>query len=123
MNNKGQVLVVFIILIPILFMLIGIIFDVCYASYEKGKIENNLEYILKTSLENNLSESEIEDLLDKNIDNIENYNISFDNNVLTIYIDANVDGVFKNLFDNPIEKISVLYKGYVSNDKIVIERG
>lgn len=123
MNNKGQVLVVFIILIPILFMLIGIIFDVCYASYEKGKIENDLEYILKTSLENNLSESEIEDLLDKNIDNIENYNISFDNNVLSIYIDANVDGVFKNLFDNPIEKISVSYRGYISDDKIVIERG
>ena len=123
MNNKGQVLVVFIILIPILFMLIGIIFDVCYASYEKGMIENDLEYILKTSLENNLSESEIEDLLDKNIDNIENYNISFDNNVLSIYIDANVAGVFKNLFDNPIEKISVSYRGYISDDKIVIERG
>ena len=123
MNNKGQVLVVFIILIPILFMLIGIIFDVCYAAYEKGKIENNLKYILKTSLENDLSEYEIEELIDKNIDNIENYNISFDNNALSIYIDANVDGVFRNLFDNPIEKISVLYKGYVSNDKIVIERG
>lgn len=123
MNNKGQTLVAFIILIPLLFMIMGLIIDVSYASYEKRKIVNNLKYTIRTSLEKNLNEEDIKSLLYKNIDNIEDSKIVYEDGVLSIYISTSVDGVFKNLFNNSIKEIKVTYKGYLKGESIVIERG
>ena len=44
MNNRGQTLTIFIILIPVLFMLLGVIIDISYATYEKRNVENNIKY-------------------------------------------------------------------------------
>ena len=62
MNNRGQALVVFIIMIPIFFMLLGVVIDISYASYEKRKIENNIKYVARTSFDKRLDEEKIEDL-------------------------------------------------------------
>lgn len=122
MNSKGQTLVSFIILIPILFMLLGLIVDVSYASYQKRKIENNLKYTVRVSLEKNLDEDEIKKLLYTNIGSLNDYKISYEDGVLSIYISKSVDGVFKNLFNNSIKEINVIYKGYLEDENIVIER-
>lgn len=123
MNNKGQALVVFIIMIPIFFMLLGVVIDISYASYEKRKIENNIKYIARTSFDKRLDEKKIEDLILTNLDDVKEYKVYYDNNSLNIYIKTKVNGVFSNLFNNPIKNIEVNYKAYFDGDNVIVERG
>lgn len=123
MNNRGQALVVFIIMIPIFFMLLGVVIDISYASYEKRKIENNIKYVTRTSFDKRLDEEKIEDLILTNLDDVKEYKVYYDNNSLNIYVKAKVNGVFSNLFNNPIKNIEVNYKAYFDGDNVIVERG
>lgn len=123
MNNRGQALVVFIIMIPIFFMLLGVVIDITYASYEKRKIENNIKYVARTSFDKRLDEEKIEDLILTNLDDVKEYKVYYDNNSLNIYVKAKVNGVFSNLFNNPIKNIEVNYKAYFDGDNVIVERG
>lgn len=123
MNNRGQALVVFIIMIPIFFMLLGVVIDISYASYEKRKIENNIKYVARTSFDKRLDEEKIEDLILTNLDDVKEYKVYYDNNSLNIYVKTKVNGVFSNLFNNPIKNIEVNYKAYFDGDNVIVERG
>lgn len=123
MNNRGQALVVFIIMIPIFFMLLGVVIDISYASYEKRKIENNIKYVVRTSFDKRLDEEKIEDLILTNLDDVKEYKVYYDSNSLNIYVKAKVNGVFSNLFNNPIKNIEVNYKAYFDGDNVIVERG
>lgn len=123
MNNRGQALVVFIIMMPIFFMLLGVVIDISYASYEKRKIENNIKYVARTSFDKRLDEEKIEDLILTNLDDVKEYKVYYDNNSLNIYVKAKVNGVFSNLFNNPIKNIEVNYKAYFDGDNVIVERG
>lgn len=68
MNNKGQVLVIFVILIPIIILLFTLVIDIGNMYIEKRNINNNLKYAIEYSNKNNTN---IEEILNKNLDNIE----------------------------------------------------
>lgn len=70
MNNKGQVLVIFVILIPIIILLFTLVIDIGNMYIEKRNINNNLKYAIEYSNKNN---TDIEEILNKNLDNIEIY--------------------------------------------------
>lgn len=123
MNNRGQTLTIFIILIPVLFMLLGVIIDISYATYEKRNVENNIKYTVRTSFSKNLDEQQTIELIKKNIKNIEDYKVYHDNDALYVYIKTKVNGIFSNLFSNPIKNIEVTYKGTFDGDNIIVERG
>ena len=75
MNNKGQVLIIFVIMLPIFLMVLALVVDLGLLSIEKRKIDNNaydaVEYYLKNNdkektiklLENNLSDINIKLLI------------------------------------------------------------
>lgn len=72
MNNKGQVLVIFVIFIPIIILIFTLIVDIGNMYIEKRNINNNLKYAVEYS---NKNSTNIEEILNKNLDNIEiNYN-------------------------------------------------
>lgn len=123
MNNRGQTLTIFIILIPVLFMLLGVIIDISYATYEKRNVENNIKYTIRTSFSKNLDEKQISKLIKKNIENIEEYKVYYNNDALYVYVKTKVNGIFDNLFSNPIKNIEVTYKGVFDGDNIIVERG
>lgn len=127
MNNKGQSLVAFIVLLPILFMLAGIIIDVS-SSYIKKKevisvVKNSIEYRYKSNLDNYKTEQGMFKILSSNIDNIESYTITLNEDDTHVYVEVKEDGVFSNLFKNPANNIEVKYKGYMKDGKVIIERG
>lgn len=72
MNNKGQVLVIFVIFIPIIILIFTLIVDIGNMYIEKRNINNNLKYAVEYS---NKNSTNIEEILNKNLNNIEiNYN-------------------------------------------------
>ena len=88
MNNKGQTLIVFVILLPILLMIMSIIIDFGMLYIEKRNISNNLEDAITYYL-NNIDDSNVRsdtiNCLNKNIDNIR-LNVNEDENYIIFNI-------------------------------------
>ena len=70
MNNKGQVLVIFVILLPILLMILGFVVDLGLLSIEKRKISNNTYDAVEYYLESNDKDKTI-NLLNDNLDGVD----------------------------------------------------
>lgn len=66
MNNKGQSLVFFILFLPIIFIIIGILFDLSKVLNEKLKIKHIEEDYIYYLEENKFSNEELVSFLDKN---------------------------------------------------------
>ena len=64
-DNKGQVLVAFIIFIPIIFMLMAFMFDIGLLYVEKRKIDNQLKDTINYAFTLNQSDEEIENKMVK----------------------------------------------------------
>ena len=64
LNNKGQSLVIFVIVLPILLLFISYVFDVITINYEKNRL-NNIAVQIKDNV-NTLTDDEIVILVNKN---------------------------------------------------------
>lgn len=116
MNNKGQVLVIFVIILPIFLIILSLVIDLGLMSIEKRNISNNTKDAVEYYLQSN-EEEKTKKLLNKNIDDIE-INIK-DNDY---YVEITVKKEYKGLYsiiknENVIE---VTYKG-IKEDKSIIK--
>ena len=66
MNNKGQSLVFFILLLPIIFLIIGMLFDLSKVLNEKLKIKDIEEDYIYYLKKNTDKEEEVDSFLNKN---------------------------------------------------------
>lgn len=125
MNKRGQVLVAFVLLLPILFMLIGLIIDCGYLYIEKRSVDNNIKDALEYGLKH-IEEDNIEDKLKKqlnlNIEEIEKLNINIVDKIIEIKLEKNKKSIFTSVFSKHKYEISSHYKGYIKEDKIVIRK-
>lgn len=98
LNNKGQALVMFVCLIPVLILIIGIVVDTNKMVYEKSKLEN-INALAVTYYLNHIEEDDVTnkmvELIKKNDNSIENINIDKINK--EIFIDKKVDSIFGNI--------------------------
>ena len=65
LNNKGQSLVIFVLVLPILVLFVGYSFDVLNTNYEKNKMEN-LSSMVEDSIDDGITDDEIRRLISKN---------------------------------------------------------
>jgi hypothetical protein len=126
MNRKGQVLVFFIILIPILVALAAYSVDMTYIYYRSTKLNNLnhmvLEYGLKHIKDTDVRKK-MDDLLDKNDSDIDDYEIVIIDNKISISANKKIDSIFGKAINIDVYHLSSSYVGYISNGKIVIEKG
>ena len=116
MNNKGQVLVIFVVMLPIFLIILALVVDLGLMSLEKRNISNNVKGAVEYYLESNDGEK-TKKLLNKNIDDIE-VTIVDNNSYVEITVKKNYKGLY-NIIKNE-EKIIVTYKG-MKEDKSVIK--
>ena len=121
MNNKGQSLVLFILIIPILLGIMAMVIDVGNALNEKNKIGNIIEMVIEYGLDDNYTEEQINQLINYNLNN-ETYFVNIDNDVINIKVDTYVDGIISNIVNIKGFKITSEYTGYIENNKKVIEK-
>lgn len=114
MNNRGQVLVVFVILLPILLLIFTFVVDIGLLSIEKRKISNNTYDAVEYYLEN-LDKEKTINLLNSNLEDIKIDIIDEDIYVI-IYVEKNYKGIFNIIYDN---KIIVTYKGNKETKEII----
>ncbi len=124
MNNKGQTLVIFIIMMPIILLIFTLVIDLGYVSKEKIKIDSTLRVIMRNVLEKEtFSKEMIDDLIEKNELTYDDYKYSYENGLLKINITKNIKSILGKIINTDIYKIEIKLTGYIENDKIIIEKG
>lgn len=114
MNNKGQVLPIFVILLPIIILIISYIVDIGLMYSEKRRIVNITSDAINYYFDNENRENTLK-LLNKNIKNGE-FNITIDSE----YIIINVKKEHNSLFNiiNLNNTINITYKGNLNTKRI-----
>ena len=119
LNNKGQVLVLFVIILPILLLLILAVIEVGNINLEKAKTKNTIKEIIETNLKNydENTNSRINTLIETNIDDIKTKSVfTSEDEIRIILIQKN------SILGRQIE-IKYKYKGLKEKEKITISEG
>ena len=123
MNKKGQVLVAFILMIPIILMLSICIVDVGFQSIEIRRIDNTVRNSVKYGIKNldkENTESIMKSLIMDNLRNIDDaiITVDVDNN----YAKATVTVKYKGLINITNKTIKLGYYANIKDDKIEINK-
>jgi Flp pilus assembly protein TadG len=123
LNNKGQTLILFVILIPIVLVLMALVIDTSYLYKEKTKLESTTKTIIKNNYDKKDSDDIdkiITDLYQKNNIETNNLSISVLDNSLAIKNYYSIDSIFGNIIGIKKYDIKVSLKGIKNNDEIKI---
>ncbi len=124
LNNKGQTLVLFVILIPVFILLLTLVYDVGNAIYEKNRLSNTSYVVISYGLDNieTISESELTNLIRKDIDNLSYIYVSIKDDTIEIELKKKIKGVIGKMFGFDLTEVDSYTKGKKENDKKKIER-
>lgn len=130
-NNKGQTLVLFLLLLPIILIILVSVINYGMLSFEKQKLENNIKYAIEYGLKLKQNETIVEDgiLTNDEIKNKIEYllkqNISYDK--LEIDVNDYSVSIFLEKKNNELlniisnNKFEFDYYGTIVNNQIVIK--
>ncbi|MBQ6495502.1 MAG: pilus assembly protein [Bacilli bacterium] len=124
LNNKGQSLVMFILIIPIFFGIMVLVIDIGNVIYYKQDIDN----INKVVINYGLSHMDDEDVLSnmKELAKLNNKDLSIEIvfNDMEYYVSSSyyVNGIFSSIFKMKGFNIKSKYKGYKDIDKDIIKK-
>lgn len=125
MNRKGQVLVMFIILLPIFFIIMTLLIDIGNLILTNNEI-TDVSYMV---LEHCLDHLDEEDIIDTSKEllklnnkelNIESFKI--ENNKVYLNVSYQVKGIISNIVNIKLFDINNKYEAYIKDDKKIIER-
>ena len=123
LNNKGQSLVMFVLIIPIIILIFTLVIDIGNVIVNKQELDNinylTIEYGLDHIDEDDI-ETKLINMVNSNDNKVEQVSVVVRDDKINISITKKVSGIF-------IEKIKIFniksnYKGYIENDKKIIER-
>ena len=121
MNNKGQTLVLFVLILPIIVFIMLLVIDVSNMFITKQELNNINKIVLNYGLdiieEENI-DRKLEELINKNVLNNE-HTIRIDNGIIEVEIKKNIQGIVTK---KKIYEVKSTYKGYIEEDKKVISR-
>lgn len=122
-NHNGQVLVAFILLLPLLVMAIALFIDTGLLYIEKRKLNHVVSYIVEYGMQEGIADENIlKQLLQKNIDKPAVTQIDINENKLEMCVSYDKKSMFSFLFRRDSYEIKSCYKAIKTNDTIKIVR-
>ena len=122
MNRKGQSLVLFVLLFPILLGIMALVIDVGNALVLKNHTDQVIEMSVDLVMDDKISINDMEQLLKMNLDG-QDIKVVIDGDNIHVESSTYLDGIFSKLFDFHGFKIKSEYLGVVSKDnKTVLEK-
>ena len=124
LNNKGQSLVIFVIMIPIFLLIMILVYDIGNLAYEKQELDNINKIVIEYGLDNYDKLDIVNDMyaLAKNNNKKANYKIEYIDNEFYITSKHYVKGVFTKIINIEGYQAQSSYKGYIDKDKHIIKR-
>ena len=140
-NNRGQSLVLFILVLPLLLFILILIVDVGRGMLLKNELDSInmivLDYGLdemsdidnKSNVDGNLLNNNVDDIKNRikniimlNKRDIDTIKIDIVDNKIYVLLEDNVKGLFSKLIDISIFNVKSSYVGYIDNNDKRIER-
>lgn len=124
LNNKGQSLVMFVLIVPIFLLIITLVYDAASAIYEKDRLSNTITIATNYGLDNitTITKEELTTMITSNSDNLKYIDVSIDDSVITIKCEKSIKGVIGKMFNFEITTIDCYYRGKIIDGKKNIER-
>lgn len=126
LSNRGQSLALFVVFIPFFIMIGAFVVDVSFAKYNANRLNEIAKMVTRYGI-NHIDEDpyyEMVDLIYKNDDGIDSYDIKIDSESKTVSVtlDKATEGFFGKIIDKEIYKEQSSYVGTIRDEKIVIEK-
>ncbi len=124
LNNRGQSLVLFIVLIPIFLLIMTLVYDIGNYVYEKNRLTNSVYMAISYGLDNidEVTSVDVDNYIRSNIDDLMSLAVTIDDGVIEVYATRDIRGGIGMMFGFDFAKIECSYRGIMDNDKKVIER-
>ena len=125
LNNKGQTLVMFIVIIPILISIMVLVIDLGSAFTKKQELNNVNKLVIEYGLDNldqeNL-ESDLTSYITMNAKDLSNVKVTVESNTINVTTKAYIDGIISKALNFDGFEIVSTYQGYLSGEEKRIER-
>ena len=123
-NNKGQSLVMFVLIIPIFLLILTLVYDVGNAIYEKDRLSNTNYLTIEYGLNNidTVTENDLKNLIEQNTTNLKYIYVTIEENQIEIKIEKDAKSIIGKMFNFNLVKIISHYKGKIINNQKEIER-
>ena len=123
-NNKGQSLVMFVLIIPIFLLILTLVYDVGNAIYEKDRLSNTNYLTIEYGLNNidTVTENDLKNLIEQNTSNLKYIYVTIEENQIEIKMEKDAKSIIGKMFNFNLVKIISHYKGKIINNKKEIER-
>lgn len=122
MTNKGQSLVIFVLLFPIIFLLITLVWELGNISLIENKLNSEIKHAINYYFAHENEEDNIEktkELLEKNIDAQQDVQVAEE--TIKIHINKQYNAIYKAILKDKFN-IDITYIGYKENEKIIIKK-
>lgn len=121
MNKKGQTLIIFVILIPVLVLMAALVVDTGLMIYAKenyrGIIENGISEYFHTG-----SREDIERLFALNGLSMEDYTITVHENEIEVSLETEVEAIFGKIINIREYDIKMNYVGTTDGQRVIIRK-
>ena len=123
-NNKGQSLVMFVLIIPIFLLILTLVYDVGNAIYEKDRLSNTNYLTIEYGLNNidTVTENDLKNLIEQNTSNLKYIYVTIEENQIEIKIEKDAKSIIGKMFNFDLITVVSEYHGEIINGKKVIER-
>ena len=126
LGNKGQSLVIFVMLIPLFIMVGTFIIDIGFAKYNERKLNSISKEVITYGMKHIKDDpyNVMENLIKKNDNEITDYEIKIDvdNTKISLKVNKNSKGIFGKIIGKELYKIKCSYVGFIKDENIVIEK-
>jgi len=106
LNSHGQVLVIFVLILPVLLLFVGTVISRTTLTYEKNKLDNINNQVIEEYIdEETIISGEIIDYILKNDDSIVVDTIEFEEDYIRIKTTKMIDSYFTNIIGEKYFKV------------------
>ncbi len=121
LNNKGQTLVLFVMLLPIMLLVMVLVFDIGKSIVEKQKLDNIsfmiVSYGIEHSKDDNI-EGTLKELVTLNYKDATDVEVLVKDDYVSVSLSGKVKGVFGNLVGKSFFEVRSYYIGNINDKKI-----
>ncbi len=119
MNNKGQTLVIFVLLLPIFLLLFAYLVDTSLLFYEKNKLDDLNKMVIQYKMDHVEKEEEkIKDYIYNNDKKIQIYALKMDQQEIQIQLSKKIQSLFGRIVGIKDYTIKSSYMGNIQTKEI-----
>lgn len=121
LNNRGQTLVLFVMLLPIMLLVMVLVFDIGKSIVEKQKLNNIsfmiVSYGIEHSKDDNIEDT-LKELVTLNYKDATDVEVLVKDDYVSVSLSGKVKGVFGNLVGKSFFEVRSYYIGNINDKKI-----